>query len=358
MGMGHYEQMLLTHLLPRMRECHPDWRFTLTYSGRDDGSALPDGPPFSNFDEIGFLGFSVERLLGLPLGLAQRAVSTRLGKPARGNAVLFHALSLGFPTPRAGASVISIHDAAPLRFSDEGTFPKWASSAARAANRVLTLSEFSKRELTECLNLNPARVEVALCGCEHEIFQPNVAPLNREELSTLGIEGAFVLYAGGSSARKNLGSLLEAWQNIRADYPQIVLALTGAPGAAQEKREQVIHLGHVPRATLPRLMKAARALIFPSTYEGFGLPPLEALALGVPVVAVNAGPMPEVVGEAGLLSPDGTPESLARSLRHVLDDETLRAEYSRRGPLQAQNFSWTSHAAQVLALYENILSKV
>ena len=102
-------------------------------------------------------------------------------------------------------------------------------------------------------------------------------------------------------------------------------------------------------------MKAAFALVCPSIYEGFGLPPLEALALGVPVVAVRAGAIPEVVGDAALLAPDGSAESLAQTLQTLLDDSALANALRVRGPQQVRKFSWPRHAQSVLELYNRVL---
>ncbi len=104
-------------------------------------------------------------------------------------------------------------------------------------------------------------------------------------------------------------------------------------------------------------MRRARALVFPSIYEGFGLPPLEAMALGVPVVAVQAGAIPEVVAESALLVPDGSPESLAKGIQTILSDSQLAHRLTVKGPQRAQIFSWHQHAYSVLNIYQQILER-
>jgi glycosyltransferase involved in cell wall biosynthesis len=110
------------------------------------------------------------------------------------------------------------------------------------------------------------------------------------------------------------------------------------------------------RTTLPSVLKAATALVFPSIYEGFGMPPQEAMALGVPVVAVRSGgAIPEVVGDAGILAENGSPDSIAASVQQLLDNEDLAQKLKTEGPKRVQRFSWQKHAEEVLDVYKSVL---
>ena len=356
MGMGHYERLLLDSL------CALDgaeaWRFRITFDGRAGGRLPANARVADQPAATSYLGFSSSRLRRLPLVFNLAVTGLLLGGERPD---LCHSLALSLPTPRGTPYVVTIHDLPPLRFSDEGSLPPWAQQSARAAQAVITPSEFGKREIVELLGVADAKVHVIPNGCPHDSFHPGVKPADRDALAQLGIGGPFLLYVGGFTRRKNVLALLQAWEQIEPSHPGLSLVLAGPASRLQElvRRRPAprVHLvGYLDHSALPGVMKASTALVVPSIYEGFGLPPLEAMALGVPVVAVRGSAISEVVGDAGVLAENGTADCLAAAVSKLLDDGELIGRLQALGPTRAKLFSWQDHASQVLDLYQRVLA--
>lgn len=357
MGMGHYERMLLAAL---GRETAPDdWQFDMTFEGRKPAQPLDVAAFDSMLKRADFLGYSTARLAKLPLGAVQTLLNLRFkNKPA-----VTHSLALSFPLPTNAPGVFTIHDLPPARFADEGQLAPWAKRAAQAAKFVMTPSQFAKRELVELLDLPEEKVVVIPYGCEHDRYHSGVVPADANQLESWGIKGEFLLYAGGFTRRKNVAALLAAWKQIAADYPDLTLVLAGPQAKLTELADaatapRVVPMGYVSHGQMPQLMKAARALVFPSIYEGFGLPPLEAMALGVPVlIGAQGGATPEVVADAGVIARDGSAPALGEAMRKLLDDDALQERLKLAGPKRAQMFDWTNHARAVLDVYQRAMER-
>ncbi|PQV63698.1 Glycosyltransferase Family 4 [Abditibacterium utsteinense] len=363
MGMGHYERLLIQHVMAETSR--QEWQFDFTCDGRVSAESIrADESMHPDFASVNGLGFATVRLADWPWPLACAVMNRRFG--ARGSKTkktpdLFHSLALTFPAPSIRPALYIIHDLPAARFSDEGRLPKWSKQAARDARLIVTPSEFGKREIVELLEVDPSKVQVVFNGLEHDLFNTNVPVADAAALAQLGITGSFLIYAGGHSQRKNVPALLEAWKIVAPRHPELSLVLAGPPGlktlAETHGAPRVIAPGYVDRSLLPGVMRAARALVYPSIYEGFGLPPQEAMAMGVPVVASRAGgAVPEVVGDAGILAEDGTSEALARAIELLLGDSDLEARLRLAGPKRAKLFSWPEHARTVLEIYRSLLA--
>jgi glycosyltransferase involved in cell wall biosynthesis len=236
---------------------------------------------------------------------------------------------------------------------------------ANRADLVLTYSEHTRRDVAARLNVPLDRIRVTPLAA-HEQFRPaEDASALRGVLARHGLaDRPYVLAVGMLEARKNLVRLLEAFAMLKRAEPglghRLVLAGVKAWGAeavfAAVRRlglgGEVRWLDFVPFEDLPALLGGADLLAHPSLYEGFGLPPLEAMACGTPVVASATTSLPEVVGEAGVLADPLRPESFAAAMRRVLTDRTLHAELRWRGVQQARRFSWERTARLTLAAYE------
>jgi glycosyltransferase involved in cell wall biosynthesis len=356
MGMGHYERLLI-QWLDRVTD-RSRWRFDITFDGRGNGQELQAN--CAGVSRADMLGFSTLRLARLPWALTRAAMTLGAG---RSDADLYHSLALSFPAPQGKPAVYTIHDLPPARFPDEGTVPRWARRAVATAAAIITPSQFAKDELIELLDLPPDRVHVIYNGCEHDIFHPGIEPASSDDLAARGVGGPFLLYAGGFTRRKNVRSLLAAWSGIAGQYPDLTLALVGPTEqlsaiVAETNLPRVKVVGYLDHAVLRGWMKASVALVFPSIYEGFGLPPLEAMALGVPVIGVRAGALPEVVGDDGVLAEDGSPDALRTAIKRVLDDPALTARLAAGGPAKAARFSWEQNARSVLKVYESVLERI
>ena len=245
---------------------------------------------------------------------------------------------------------------------------------ARAASQVIADSAATKRDLVQLYGTDPQRITVVPLGVD-ELFQPvNDAARLAAVRAQYGIPGDYLLYVGTLQPRKNLVRLIEAWNKIRNSNFEIrnwVLVIAGKRGWLYEEifatvqrlglEGQVLFPGYVTEEDLPALLSGATAFVLPSLYEGFGLPVLEAMACGTPVIAANVASLPEVVGDAGLLVDPLDTDALAAAMQRLLTDAapstplraSLRAELRQRGLARAKLFSWPRCAWETLAVLKN-----
>lgn len=237
-------------------------------------------------------------------------------------------------------------------------------NAARKARMVIADSEFSKEEIVRNLAVPRERVRVIYPGVDTEHFRPRPAETLIKSLARYGISKPYILYVGNHQERKNIPGLVEAFARLRrrADY-QLVIG-----GPTDPRRPEVGHMikrlgleesvvltGWVPLEELPALYCGAACFVFPSLYEGFGLPALEAMACGTPVVSSDSSSLPEVVGEAGILIAPRDRKLLAESIEKVLESPGLREELGEKGVRRAKLFSWETTARETLGVYYEAL---
>jgi len=237
--------------------------------------------------------------------------------------------------------------------------------ALRRVDAVITVSACSRRDILAHFGLSPKRIAVIPEGVEPRFRPVPDSPERRAALARYGVAPPFLLYLGGINARKNLSRLLEAYARLRERHPRLRLVIGGkrqwqageimATFARLALGDAVCFTGYVEDADLPALYSAAEVFVFPSLYEGFGLPPLEAMACGTPVVTSTVSALPEVVGDAALtVDPHDVP-GLAAAIERALTDDGLRATLRRRGLTRAGQFTWHRAARETLALYDRIL---
>jgi len=284
----------------------------------------------------------------------------RLPPRAWRSADLLHLVGLDVPPPPRGRFVAMVHDLAALRFPDEGALPPWAPEIIARAARVLTPSRFTAGELQELFDVAPERIRVVPNGPGQPV-SPATEPLSEDELRALGLSTPFVLRMGGYTQRKNVPVLLDAWPEVRR-RTGASLALAGPPQPARDAQlaaapslDGVAVLHYLPAAVVPRLLRSASALVSTSTYEGFGLPPLEAMAAGVPVVAVRSGAVEEVCGDAALLV-DNDPRALADVLIRALEDESLGERLRSAGLARSSSFTWEKAGESLRDIYRECAS--
>ena len=283
--------------------------------------------------------------------LAQAARSATLA--ARRDLSLYHETNHAAPRFR-GPVVVTIHDLSTIRFP-ETQEPARARHFARAlregagrAARIVTPTEAIAREAVELLGLSRDRIRAIPHGVG-PAFTPDGArrPWRR----------AYVLYVGALNARKGLDTLLDAFsalpERLRREHD---LLLAGPRERGAPDLRDATLLGYVPDADLPALLRGAAACCYPSRYEGFGLPLLEAMACGVPCVASDDPALVEVAGGAALHTARADPAALAAALERALDDEIVRADLSRRGPARASTFTWERSASEHLRVYREALA--
>lgn len=253
-------------------------------------------------------------------------------------------------------NVLLIHDAAPFRMPDAysrgylALHHRLGAASARRALQVVTVSDFSKRELVELLGLDPAHVRVIRGGVGTQ-FSPQAADDSERVRAKLGLSRPYALTIGTADARKNLEALDRAAARLNQAGVEVVRAGDARPQfASTGPVAGVRSLGYIAEPDLPGLYAGARAFVLPSRYEGLGLPCLEAMACGVPVVAADRGALPETCGDAALLVDPDDGEAIARALETALDDQTTRDRLRASGLRRAAEFSWDRAAAELHAL--------
>lgn len=271
-------------------------------------------------------------------------------------------------------SVVTIHDLGYLHYPEAhrllGRFYLDLSTRynARAATHLIADSSATKRDLIERYGIETDKITVVYPGYDKTTFQP----VRDEEAieavkARYGIAGDYILFLGTLQPRKNLTRLIKAFSNIQYLVSNLQLVIAGKKGWLYKEifrrveelglGGKVVFTGYLPEGDLPALLSGARLFVFPSLYEGFGLPVLEAMACGTPVVCSNASSLPEVAGDAAVLVDPLDVEGLAAAMERVLGDEELRADLIDRGFEQARKFSWERCARETLDVLEKAASR-
>ncbi len=283
---------------------------------------------------------------------------------------LFHGTT-NFEVPAlAGCPLVAtVHDLIPLRFPAAVSrrfrllFRGLIGRAVRASRRVITVSEFSRREILARWPGAAGKVVVVPNGVDPAFTAAGEPAADRRVRERHGLTGRYLLFVGVFEPRKNVPLLVDAFEILRHAHPgagDLQLALAGGAGWRGEAivdavrsrgLEGVRLLGYVPDADLPALYRGAALAVVPSQYEGFGLPAIEAMACGAPVLAADAAALPETVGEAGELFEPGDPGLLAARIAALLGAPARLAELRARGIARAAGFTWDRTAALTLQVY-------
>jgi glycosyltransferase involved in cell wall biosynthesis len=306
------------------------------------------------------------------LRIDQRLRWQQFELPRRAQAVgvdLLHVTGFDAPLWKPCPVVLTVHDLIGLLFPtslppvSRFYWSRWLPRAIHWADRIITDSEHTQRDLNRLLGIPAECVEVIYLGV-NEAFQ---SLQDQAALETIrqrySLPMGIILYVGTLEPRKGLDTLIAAYGTLAADAPHDVV-IAGKRGWYTEPLfQQVEALGlgqrvhftdYIPDEDLPALYNLAHLFVYPSRYEGFGLPVLEAMACGVPVVCTNAASVPEIVGDAALLVPPDDVEALAAAMRRVLDDRVLEAELVARGLERARSFTWEETARRTVQIYEEM----
>jgi glycosyltransferase involved in cell wall biosynthesis len=352
-GIGTYIRNILTELSRLDREneyvvlCRPDDVDAADILGRNFRMVVEPAPTYS-----------VAEQFRIPVALA------------REGAHLVHEPHYVLPPLVRCRSVVTIHDCIHLMFpqylpSRLAYFYAKGSmwSAARKANRILTVSEASKRDILRFFDVAPEKVEVIYNAIDERFLAP--ADTQRMELvkQRYQLDHPFVLYVGNIKPHKNIERLIDAFGRARSRGcpDDVKLVIIGDEISKYPALRQSVHkhkldkhvrfLGFQPMETLAAFYRLARAFVFPSLYEGFGLPPLEAMACGTPVVTSNVSSLPEVAGGAALLVDPYDAEAISDGICRALTDDALRADLIARGRERARSFSWAQSVRKIHDIY-------
>lgn len=357
-GVGTY----IRNLLRGLASLDQETEYVLLCREQDRSIAQQLGENFRAVPQTSGL-YSISEQIRVPLQLWQQGVN------------LFHAPHYTLPPLTPCRAIVTIHDCIHLMFPQylpnrlAHVYARSAlEAAARRARRILTVSEASKRDILRWLKPPPEKVVVVPNAIDERFGAPPAAEEVDRVRERFQLHDPFVLYAGNIKPHKNLERLIDAFSIVRRDgFGDLKLLIIGDEITRYATLRRAVHryqlhkyvrfLGFVPDKTLAVLYRLAAVFAFPSLYEGFGLPPLEAMASGTPVVTSNVSSLPEVVGDAAVLVDPYEPASIAEGIRRVLSDETLRADLKARGLARAREFSWQRSVRRIREIYAEVAQR-
>ena len=260
--------------------------------------------------------------------------------------------------------IVTVHDLVRLCFGfttetiSERILLKLDIRGIKRASHIIAISQTTRNDLITYLKIPGDRISVIYNGLDHSLFKPYKVRI---------LDKPYILYVGSERPRKNLDRLIEAFAVARKEFPELLLVKVGVAGRAQEYREEimrkleslgitqaVIFVEYVSELDLAYYYSSAALLAYPSFYEGFGFPPLEAMACGCPVVTSNTSSLPEVVGKAGIMVNPYDTDSLVEAMRQVLTNRELRDDMVTKGLEQAKKFSWERTARETQEVYNKV----
>ena len=356
-GVGTYVRNLLRHLA-RLDE---QTEFVVLCREEDRAFAAELGENFRVVPERS-RGYSVREQITVPLDLRREGVD------------LFHAPHYVLPPLTPCRSVVTIHDCIHLRFPQYlpnrlayayARTSLWIATHRSA--RVLTVSEASKRDILRYYNIPESKVDVIHNAIDQRFHEEPPADEVMRVKERYQLNDPFILYAGNIKPHKNIERLIEAYHTMRrGELSHVKLLIIGDEISKYATLRRTVHryklhkhvrfFGFVPDNTLAILYRLARVFVFPSLYEGFGLPPLEAMASGTPVITSNVSSLPEVVGDAAMLIDPYEPDAIAGAMRRVLSDDRLHDDMRERGLARARDFSWERSVRRIRGIYDEVLA--
>jgi glycosyltransferase involved in cell wall biosynthesis len=357
-GIGSYTRNLLEAVARRPES--EEYRFRV-YARHSDRDSFPALPPNFEIVEENSRGYSVAELTAF----AWRLLRDRLD--------LYHATHYVLPPLTRARAVVTIHDIIHLlypQFLPNRLAHLYARlmirRALQRADRIITVSYNSKRDLVDYFSISPSRIEVIYNGVS-PVFFSEVPPEAREAAARKhGVRGRYLLFLGGEKPHKNVQNVVRAFAEARRDAAlphTLVLAgpLPSNPArlealiAALDLGGAVVRTGIVPEEDLPPLYAGADAFLYPTLYEGFGLPVIEAMACGTPVLTSSTSALQEIAGGYAYLADPMDVAAIARGIVTLTSDEKVRSDFRELGRKRSLDFSWDKAAERTLAVYASAL---
>lgn len=344
---------MYTQKLFRALAARPEFALSELYATREVG-AERQGTLRSNVQNIWWLVGGAEREL------------------ARNAPALFHAAAYLGPLATPCPMVLNVFDTTYVAYPHnyDWKFRLYAltiiPAAVKRAVAILTLSEHARGEIVRVYQVPPERVHVVPPGVGAEYHPVADARAIAKVRAKYGVGESYLIYVGGSNARKNVPNLIRAFARVRREFPALEFVMAGPRGVAAPVQAAIaeagvsnaIHpLGYVPEEDLNLLYGGARANVFASRMEGFGMPPVEAMACGTPVVVAPNPPMPDVLGDAAWFTENDSPEALAAGIARVLHDSALAQTLRERGLERARLYTWDASAQKTVDIYQEVLAR-
>jgi glycosyltransferase involved in cell wall biosynthesis len=347
---------------------HPETTFTLAcfssnHTPAQRGILETYRSPNVKLDQCGYFPGKAYRFLSALLPLPYRFF---FNSPAD----ITHFFNFIIPPFVKGRKVVTIHDMVIRRYPEtmraKTKYMLYLNlrKTVRRADRIITDSEFSKKEILTYYRYPPEHIKVIPIGVDTAVYHPGISP---DEISRVRgfyrIQGEYLLYLGMLEPRKNIERLLEAYYMAGKKHEHFpLLVIAGRNGWLFERifrrvkdlglEGKVLFTGYVADRDKPPLLAGARCFCFPSLYEGFGMPPLEAMACGTPVLSSNAASLPEVLGSAAYMADPASAESIAEGMEALVSDPALRETLRARGLERAQYFNWERLADSLHEVYQ------
>jgi len=341
----------------------------LRAAGHDVHAVAPWGTPSDGIVEAGFPL--------LPAGNMRKLWFEQVAMPRAGaGCAVIHYPYFAGPLYAPAPVVMTIHDVIPLIFPEYQSplvraYNRLIVAAARRAAAIIADSEHSRHDIVTIMGIPPDRVHVVYLAADEGFAEDAGSQRQSVIRQRYGLPSEYILYTGGLSRHKNVEMLLRSFARalpamdrpctlviageVHGRNPAIFPDLHAIAARLGPRLQAAVRfLGRVPDEDLPALYSGAMAFVYPSRYEGFGLPPLEAMACGVPVICSRAASLPEVVGDAAWLVDPDDEQALAEALLRLLSDEQARNDLRRRCLAQAKRFSWASTIRATVAVYERV----
>lgn len=287
---------------------------------------------------------------------------------------ILHQPSFSVPIFYHGKVIVTVHDliarlfGKDIPFFSRQFFGKWMPFSYRFTDKIIAISECTKNDIIKLLGVPEEKIKVIHLAAGKEftrIFDNDEIKRVKDKYKT---GKKYLLHIGTLNPRKNLEFLIKVYKEIIADFPEYNLVITGKKGWYYEGlfklvkkfglEKKVIFTGYIEDKDAPYLYNGATIFLFPSLYEGFGLPPLEAMACGCPVISSNTSSLPEVIATAGVLLSPKDIKSWVRNIKMILAKKNIRLEMSKKSILQARKFSWEKCAKETLEVYERLMKEV
>ena len=362
-GVGQYTKNLLEALF-RLDQTNDYTIFGFLFLGRAKRKPIPEGPRlryrFIRYVPSKVFNAIVRKLTAPPIDVMLAS---------RPDLFLFPNF-VRYPLPLGSRSVAVVHD---LSFVLHGQhtarrnrqfLTRYVPTTIRKSQHIIAVSQNAKDEIVAYYGTDPDKITVITPAVDHDFFRPRPRPEIDAVTKKYGIVKPYILYTGTIEPRKNIAGLLNAYAELSSDVREsFTMVLAGGKGwLDREIKTQldtlgqldIVVTGYVPDEDLPALYSGASLFVYPSLYEGFGMPPLEAMACNTPVIASDNSSLPEVLGDAGILVDARDSTALARHIEKVLYDPTLADELRRKGLARAEAFTWEASAAKLLAVINRV----